>query len=194
MPRFVEVGAFDCQSWSHTYPLGLDGWEGLMFEPQPDMIALCKECYKDYPNITIEECAIGEHNNRDIKLYLFGSLTTVRQDMIKVFNDQGYGIKESHFILVRMYTLDDRLEHYNWQPDFELLVVDVEGAEMQVLNGFTISKWRPKKVIIEACDPCPDPVLFERTTRVREYMTANGYKETGQELFDLIFEIGDTHD
>lgn len=188
MPRFVEVGAFDCESWSYTHELAMQGWDGLMFEPQPDMVAKCRKCYQEYPNVIIDECAIGRYN-RDVKLYLYGSLTTIRQDMIKVFNDQGYGISEKHFIIAHMHTLDERLEYHKWQTDFDLLVVDVEGAEEEVFSGFTISKWRPKKVIVEACDPCPDPLLYERTVFVRKYMADNGYTETGKDGFDIIFEL-----
>jgi FkbM family methyltransferase len=186
--RFVEVGAFDCESWSHTHSLAVEGWQGLMFEPQPDMVAKCKACYKDYPNVVIDECAIGRHN-RDVKLYLYGSLTTVREDMIPVFNKQGYGIDSKHYRIVHMHTLDERLEYHLWQPNFDLLVVDVEGAEQEVLEGFTISKWLPKRAIIEACDPCPDVLLAERTAFVRKYMKENRYAEVEQDGFDIIFEL-----
>lgn len=188
MSFFVEVGAFNCVNWSHTYDLALQGWGGLMFEPQHDLVEMCRECYRNYPKITIDECAIGSTNDRDVKLYLLGSMSTIRRDMVEVFAKQGYRLNEDRYVIVHMYTLDNRLEYHKIDPGFDLLVVDVEGAEMEVFTGFTIGKWKPKKVIVEACDPCPDDVLWQRTREVREYLTKNGYIEIGNDGFDLTFE------
>lgn len=52
-------------------------------------------------------------------------------------------------ITVPMMTLNAILKKHDWQPDFDMLVIDVEGAEQYVLRGFDLDYYRPKLCIIE---------------------------------------------
>jgi hypothetical protein len=50
---------------------------------------------------------------------------------------------------VPMTTLNAILKRHDWQPDFDMLVIDVEEFEQPVLRGFDLEYYRPKLVIIE---------------------------------------------
>lgn len=49
-------------------------------------------------------------------------------------------------------TLDHFLLATGVPPRFELLVIDVEGLEWEVLQGFSALRWRPRVVIVEIED------------------------------------------
>jgi hypothetical protein len=82
-------------------------------------------------------------------------------------------------------TLDDILTEAGAGRRFEFLSVDVEGHELEVLQGLDLSKWRPRVVIAE------DNSLF-RDGAVRGLLRAHGYvpfRRTG--VNDWYAESGD---
>ena len=63
-------------------------------------------------------------------------------------------------------TLDELLvDHVG---DVDLVVLDVEGAELAVLEGFSLGRWRPRALLIEDNSLGTDPAI-------RELMAAQGY-------------------
>lgn len=171
--KFVEVGALDCYTWSNTYGLALANWQGLMIEPQPEYFDHCKELYKDNPNIILENCCIGKKNGRT-RLYLGGSLSTTKKKIIKTYNSiEGMnftGLREDNFIICDMFTLDTILKKHNWSKDFEVLSIDVEGAEIDVLNGFDLNYWQPKMIIIEVHEHHTDKRLSAKAKKVDQLL------------------------
>ena len=55
-----------------------------------------------------------------------------------------------------MTTLEKLLINAGIHPDFEVLVVDVEGYEYNVMKAFDMAKWLPQMVIIELHDQNDD--------------------------------------
>jgi hypothetical protein len=51
-----------------------------------------------------------------------------------------------------MRTLDHFLAAAGVREGFELLVIDVEGLELEVLLGLSALRWRPRVVIVEVED------------------------------------------
>lgn len=66
------------------------------------------------------------------------------------------------------------------QPGFELLKLDVEGAETDVLLGFDLEKWRPKVIVAETTNPGS---MTRRETTLGAILGKHGYFEV---LFDGI--------
>lgn len=135
---FVEVGAFDGMTYSNTWGMG---WSGLLIEAHPDFAAQCK---KLNPEQIVVNCACGERDGETI-LYEYGAVSTTKLDKWTM----AWGVSEnSKQIKVPLKKLDTILEENNIEA-FDLLVVDVEGTETEVLEGFTLEKYKPKMVIIE---------------------------------------------
>lgn len=169
---FVEIGAFNCYNWSNTYTLALAGWNGLLVEPQEKEFHECSELYNDNPNIILEQCCIGKENGT-IQLYLGGSTSTIKTEMIETYNSIEWakfgGLREDRFVECEMFTLDTLLKKHNQAIGFEVLVIDVEGAELDVLSGFTLEKWQPQMVIIEAHEQSDDERLSAKAHKINEY-------------------------
>lgn len=136
--RIVEVGAFDAITYSNSWGLMKAGWEAILIEPMPENIIRCLAEHKNRPWVIVEPVACGEDEG-------------VRQ---MFFEREGSRLaREGELITsVPMMTLNAILKKHDWQPDFDMLVIDVEGAEQYVLKGFDLEFYRPKLCIIETKD------------------------------------------
>ena len=181
---FIEVGGYDGIQWSNTYSLAKIGWNGLIFEPQSYIFEKCVENYKDYPNIKMEKCCIGSYNG-DTDLYVAGPLTTTSKKMVDEYKTldwaKGLFMGDVYPIKSPIYTLDNMLEKYNCPFNFDVLVIDTEGTELDVLKGFSIDKWKPKMMIIE---------LHEiNVIEVSKLMERHDYKKIHEDKINTVFVL-----
>src|SRR3990170_1958995 len=107
---FVEVGAFNGFNWSNTYCLAKIGWSGLLVEPHPEYFRMCCKRYAKNPRIGVSKCAIGDHHGH-VDLYLGGSLSTIKSEMIDIFNNTPGmpSLSKDKSMSVAMITLDELL-------------------------------------------------------------------------------------
>tara|TARA_R110000868_G_scaffold38669_2_gene135212 strand:+ start:1603 stop:2289 length:687 start_codon:yes stop_codon:yes gene_type:complete len=186
---FVEVGAFDGYSWSNTFGLAVAGWKGLFFEPQPSYFEECTKNYDKFPKVKVINSCVGNYTG-EITLYTGYSLATTDLDSLKEYEkiDWFKGVlDEERNIVSKIDTLDNFLTNENYEENFDVLVVDVEGAEYEVLNGFTISKWKPKMVIIELHEDNEYDSLKKNLKEMLDYFKENNYKKVYKDENNSIF-------
>jgi FkbM family methyltransferase len=191
---FVEVGAFNGISWSNTSCLAEAGWKGLMFEPVTKFYKQCANRYKDNANVKVVRCCIGDYNG-ETKVYLGSSLSTTSLEMVKVFNSLEWAKhkhNEEKFIKSKIYTLDNMLEKHSWPENFDVLVVDTEGTELQVLQGFDIDRWAPKMAIVESHEKHKDEVLGRNAGQINEYFESRGYRKIYCDTINSVFLKGES--
>lgn len=139
----VEVGAHDGWHWSCTWGLAKRGWKSLYVEPVRELFEQCKETHRLHPNASVINCCAGAD----------------RRDILIGMGEYGASIEaKTGLFQVHQRTLDDILESNGIPPGFDLLVIDVEGYEQSVLDGFSVEKWHPKMIIIER-PPVPNKIL-----------------------------------
>lgn len=191
--RFVEVGAFNCINWSNTLCLVVAGWSGISIEPQPGPFGECVELHKDNPGIILENCCVGRESGK-AKLFLGGSNSTIKPGTVDLYNDIGdfrvSGLDKKKFIMRDVFTLDHILDKHGWEPRFEVLVVDVEGAELDVLAGFSVDKWMPKMAIVETHALHPDERLRKKAGPIDEYFMSRGYAKVEENTINTVYVVG----
>jgi len=148
---FVEVGAFDGWSWSHTLCLAKLGWKGLYIEPQLACAKLCEETHKDHPNITTVCCACGAIEEQ-ADLYIKDATSSFVLNKVADILGLSKDVKEC----VQVRLLDNVLREQGIDA-FDVLVVDVEGFEIEVLKGFDIVRYHPQLAIIETHELSGEP-------------------------------------
>jgi FkbM family methyltransferase len=155
---FIEVGAFDPELLSQSKRLEDNGWSGLMIEACEEHAIRCR---KNRTSKVIQvACGSPAQHGTTMKLAKLGGLSTVRADRFE--NDWRY----DEYEIVSVVTLDSILEVQ--QPtSIDFISIDVEGAEMDVLAGFDISRWKPPLVLIE------DHI---ENDSIHRFMKAHGYK------------------
>ncbi len=166
---FVDVGAFDGYTFSNTYGLSATGWQGLLIEPHPVSMEACRWLYRDDRRIQFLEACIGATYG-ETTLYTSGANSTISV----ATKDAVPGFIAENSILRKIYPLNMALLDYNIPKGFDLLSIDVEGAEMGVLAGFTWKLWKPKMIIIE--------INVNGLNLVGEKI-AEWFKDTDYELF-----------
>lgn len=182
----VEVGAYDGISFSNTSCFAKLGWKTLYIEGSPEMAEKCRENYKNYKNVFIEQCCIGDYEG-ECKLYKGGSVSTIVWD--KNASDY-WRLKQDDYFNVPIYLFNSVLEKYNWENLYDLLVVDVEEAELKVLLPYDIQRWKPKMAIIETHEFDMGEGCNLRKWKaepITDFFYKNGYKKIYADEVNTIF-------
>jgi FkbM family methyltransferase len=129
----IQVGAYD-GSYEHQHLKRLGLRQALFIEASPVPFARLKKTCKDLPNASFVNCAILDKNgpveftitNHDQSSSLLKPARALEE----------LSIKPDHVITVAGKTLDYVLKEQNLTPQsFNVLVIDVQGAELLVLRG-----------------------------------------------------------
>lgn len=191
--NFLDIGALDGLSYSNTYGLALAGWKGIMLEPVEKFYSVCKDYYKDYPNIVVLNYAAGDKH--EIKNIYTGNhaCSTMSHEFKSLVENTGYG-KDFYkdFEICEVITLDSLLDSFYVMKAFfkgplDVVSIDVEGYELEVLKGFSIDIWKPKMVIIESHEYTTTgdrPVL---APQINEYFKKNDYIKIYSDDINSIF-------
>jgi FkbM family methyltransferase len=189
---FVEVGAYDGESFSNTSGLADLGWTGLYIEPVPRYARACARRHAANEAVLVANCAVGAEV-AVIDLFLGEGLSTARRDQVEVYEqiDWTKGFHRGKRIQVRQLPLHQLLTEAGVEPGFELLVVDVEGSEEEVFDSFALDDWRPGVIIAELIDHHPSFQPFDNITRrsgrLRERIRHAGYREHYVDEINTIF-------
>lgn len=155
---FVEVGANDPQIESQSWHLERAGWSGILIEPQPDLAErLTRErTARVFP----VACSSPDRAGTKMHLHVAGAFSSFTPDLMVT------GVQAERGIDVPVRTLDDILAEARAPQPIDLLSVDVEGHELDVLQGFDFSRWRPRLILLE------DHVT---STAKHHFLRGNGY-------------------
>ena len=187
---FVEVGAFDGYSYSNTSCLAEVGWQGMYLEPVPAAAELCRSRYSLNPNITVHELAIGALEG-SLTIRVGGALSTSDAKTYDEFQNIEWAksaFSQPETVTVKQTTLDLFLQSHGVKPNFELLVVDVEGFETEVFAGFSLDRWLPKMMIVELTDTHPDLVASRNDhAKLSDDICRMGYVITYKDVINTVF-------
>lgn len=165
---FVDVGANHYRRESNTYFLETQlGWSGLAIEPQ---IKFAADYAAHRPLTRFVRLFVSDVSNRQAVLYVPPNNVVASFD--KRFAESESG-EVAQAVTANTTTLDDILDR-NGIDKFDFLSIDVELHEPQVLNGFSIDRFRPRLVTIESHAPIRQQIL--------DYFTKHGYAVIGKYL------------
>ena len=141
---YVDVGCYHPIHRNNTYLLHKKNWNGINIDTSQFSIDLFDYMRPDDLNYN---CAIS-NKNEIISLFYqkeLSKLSTTNKDQAEtVF--QGH-IKEKS---IQAFTLDEILNKDKFK-DFKIdfLDIDVEGADLKVLEGLSFDKFKPELVCVE---------------------------------------------
>jgi FkbM family methyltransferase len=153
---FVEAGANDGYTQSNTYYLErFRKWRGVLVEPLP---ALFERCRRERPRSRVFRCALvaGDYEAGTASMLAANLTSLVRGAQKSPEADEEHcraGARIQDTLVsefeVPARTLTSVLDEAGaGRVDF--LSLDVEGYELQALNGLDIERFRPRFVLVEA--------------------------------------------
>jgi FkbM family methyltransferase len=149
---FVEVGACHPVIYSQTWMLEQRGWDGLLIEPIPAQA----EGLRRNRRARVFQVACGHPRQHGLSqtMSVAGPLSSFRAD------------QRSSSIDVLVRTLDSVLAEARVQR-IDFLSVDVEGFELDVLQGFSFERHRPQLILLEDFAESLDKHRFMRARRYK---------------------------
>jgi FkbM family methyltransferase len=140
----VDVGCYHPTHRNNTYLLHKQDWNGVNIDTSEFSIDLFNHMR---PKDLNYNCAISNKNEM-IKLFYqkeLSQLSTTKRDQSEtVF--QG-NIKEKE---IQAFTLDEILNRDRYKnTKIDFLDIDVEGADLKVLEGLSFDKFKPELVCVE---------------------------------------------
>jgi len=144
---FIEAGAFDGYHHSVTYPFEAIGWHGLLVEPTPDRF---QQCLARRPHSRVVNSALSRRDSQGVTDHWivqdqYGGVLSYSKPTPEHL--QAIGNATRSRVSVQLTTLDDLLADHH--SEIDLCVIDVEGAELDVLDGFDLTRFKPRVLMIE---------------------------------------------
>ena len=143
---FADIGANHYQRDNNTYFLETSlGWSGVAVEPQAKFGA---DYVTHRPRTRFVPLFVSDVSDQTARLFVPANDLVASSS--KMFVDREAGAAaERDSVDVKTTTLDDVLTR-SGLTKLDFISIDVELHEPEVLRGFSIDKWRPRLVCIEA--------------------------------------------
>ncbi|MFN7853364.1 FkbM family methyltransferase [Anabaena sp. AL09] len=155
---FIEVGANNGYTQSNTYYLEkFLEWRGIMIEGIP---SLYEQCKRTRNKSSVYNCALVSKDFCDSFVEMhYANLMSVVENSLKDQEKQIQHIQsgleiqkinKSYSIKVPARTLESILDEFTNIPQIDFFSLDVEGYELEVLQGLNLDRYKPKYILVEA--------------------------------------------
>ena len=174
---YIDVGCYHPIHRNNTYLLNKKGWSGINIDIHQFSIDLFNYLRPDDVNLN---CAISNKNEVTEMFYQkeLSQISTIEKQQAKIAF-QG-NIKKSK---IQSLTLDALLEKINFtDKKLDLLDIDVEGADLKVLKGFNIEKFKPELICVEIHEK------DIKNSEIYKYLSNFSYELVWSGVFSHIFK------
>ena len=145
---YLDVGCYHPVIKSTTCHFHLKGWKGINID-------VCQENIKRFNLLRPDDLNINSligSQNKIVEVFILEGTTrsTKTPELGLSYIQRGKNILKSK---KEQRSLNSILEEFKEIPKIDFLSIDVEGAELDVLRGLNLSKFRPKVILAEATYP-----------------------------------------
>jgi FkbM family methyltransferase len=164
--RYVDIGSGHPVRGSNTYSLYRQGWSGLLVDPLRTNIELSRKirrrdtcvealcAYSDQPAVTFWEYTTYEYS-------------TASPNQVAELARRGHTAYASYDL--RSYSLETLVRAHG-MLDARLLSIDVEGMDLEVLQGNNWKTFHPEIIIVEEWESPPS-----QSTPIRQFLCDHDY-------------------
>lgn len=168
---YIEVGAYDGRRYAVTAVLDTLGWTGLLIEPVPE---LYEQACRNRPSVRVVHAAVSRHGSAGTitMTHILPREGTAADASSHLADSSGKvatkrpprGPMQS--IEVPLTSIDSLLADHTATIDF--ISIDVEGHELDLLDGFDLDRFKPRVILIE-------DHTMDDASPIAAYLTARGY-------------------
>ena len=174
---YIDVGCYHPLHRNNTFLLHKNGWSGINIDIHQFSIDLFNYLRPDDVNLN---CAVSNSNGVTKMFYQkkLSQLSTIDEKQAKIAF-QG-NIKTSE---IKCFTLNAILEKLKFNDKkIDLLDIDVEGADLKVLKGFSLEKFKPELICVETHEK------EIKHSEIYEYLSNFSYELVWSGVFSHIFK------
>ena len=180
---YIDVGCHHPFLNNHTYLLYKSGWEGINIDVDYNSIDMFNFFRKSDVNI---QTAVTDHKG-EVDLFFYHN-RAAKNTISKEFGSDAKEQKK-----INSDTLNNIIENSKFKNSkIDFVSIDVEGNEMNVLNGFNLKKYKPKLILLEFILPNKKE-FYEKdineitNSEVYKFLIKNEYKLINWNHDDLLF-------
>jgi len=160
----VDAGAYDGMVGSNSRALFLNGWRGVVIEPNPRTFARLRELYSDRSDVTCIQTALSDRRLDNVPMKLaIGPEGTAEEDkwkyaQVSTLHDAFAASYEKEFgyvyetFTINTDTLTHILQDVQAPRDIGFLSIDCEGEDINLLRELDLNMFRPRLICVEADD------------------------------------------
>lgn len=146
-------------------------WKGILIEPIPELYEICK-INRNRAHVFNYAIVGPGYKKETIKLYYAGLMSITdgcrRADETANHIKKGLDVQkipETYEVDVPAITLKKILDSLKIKK-IDFMSLDVEGAELEVLKGLDLTRYRPSYILVEA------NIFYDK---INNYLTSNDY-------------------
>lgn len=150
---YVDVGAYHPIHMSVTHNFYMEGWRGVLVEPD---YVMAKQLRQRRPNDQVFQVAASDYDGTaNLAVYPnkpgWATVDAATQER----HEQEDNL-QTRWATVECMTLNTILQTVD-HPGIDFINIDVEGHELAVLTGFNLDLWHPRLICIESVVPGVGP-------------------------------------
>ena len=150
---FFDVGAYEPINISNSYHFEKNGWDVHCFEANTQRISELKLLRKNVYNYAVYDSDAEAVNFNVVHGPWGGGSLTAAISAVELdpryMKDFGSAIKSIDKITVPQRTLNTLIDTEVKINHIDILSIDVAGAELHVLKGLNLEKYKPKVILVE---------------------------------------------
>ena len=180
---YIDVGCHHPFLNNHSYLLYKSGWVGINIDIDYNSIDMFNFFRKSDVNI---QTAVTDHKG-EVDLFFYHN-RAAKNTISKEFGSDAKEQKK-----INSDTLNNIIENSKFKNSkIDFVSIDVEGNEMNVLNGFNLNKYKPKLILLEFILPNKKE-FYEKdineitNSEVYKFLIKNEYKLINWNHDDLLF-------
>ena len=180
---YLDVGCHHPFLNNHSYLLYKSGWEGINIDVDYNSIDMFNFFRKSDVNI---QTAVTDHKG-EVDLFFYHN-RAAKNTISKEFGSDAKEQKK-----INSDTLNNIIENSKFKNSkIDFVSIDVEGNEINVLNGFNLKKYKPKLILLEFILPNKKE-FYEKdineitNSEVYKFLIKNEYKLINWNHDDLLF-------
>lgn len=178
---FVDVGCYHPTKGSNTYALYRRGWRGINIDLDPDKIAAFR--LRRPGDVSVAAAVSDRHETLTVYSDKWFSMRATLDPAIAQASGFTQGVQ------VDTRTLTEIIDATRYRDRrIDLLSVDVEGLDLQVLQGLDFARYSPRVILIESHLAAIDDILNSELHRL---LVARGYDLANWVGLTLFYRLQD---
>jgi FkbM family methyltransferase len=181
---YLDLGANDPIRFSNTYRFYEKGHRGVLVEPEAQ---LSKAIRKARPKDICVASAVGITHDAEVSFYKMSAdtLSTTQSNTVALYENNSEHRLAQEIKVPHMH-INALLEKYFPEKAPAFVSLDVEGLDLQLLQAWDFSRWRPAVICVETLTYSQNKTA-SKVLDIFNVMELNGYMQYADTYINTIF-------